>query len=318
MNCNDVRNILSDLIDVRNGEIPPVGVSLLAEPEVRANAESHLASCSDCRAELAALEDVGSVFGDFNVGELPAQHFSNYGQIIRDRIAKSEPKIVQLRPTGVSRWWKTGASFAAAACVAVMLMNYVPKAGNKIKPERNSAGIAKGTPNAVMPKIFAPSQMNIFPVAQTGNPSPSKATYDPAQPKVALDQLLLLEKKYGSVMVSDPIPEDGRPLFGAVIKTTRDEDRNIPKMGSLGLTVYDLVPDSVANEMGLMKNDTIIRINDVNLNSGGVEDAAKFISVVQNLGQGAVITIDLVRQDKSGILYIQRRGVLGQPKAVFE
>src|SRR5436853_3038300 len=59
MTCVEVRDILSDLIDVRNGEIPPVGASRLSEPEVRADAESHLAGCAECRAELIVMEEVG-------------------------------------------------------------------------------------------------------------------------------------------------------------------------------------------------------------------------------------------------------------------
>ena len=43
MICSDVREMLSDLIDVRNGEMPHMGESRLAESDMRAQTKAHLA-----------------------------------------------------------------------------------------------------------------------------------------------------------------------------------------------------------------------------------------------------------------------------------
>jgi len=320
MTCTEVRDILSDLIDVRNGEIPPVGVSRLSEPEVRADAESHLASCADCRVELVILEEVGSVFSDFNVGELPTQHFANYGQVVRDRMAKNDRKITPIRASFAKQWWRVAASTAAAACIAFAVMHFVPK---KAKSQ---------VVTTIPPKIVRPykdTPIPLIPLNPTGNSINDGVNlvnqgFEPQvreqmhQSKVSLNELLEYEKKFGSVALTDTARGNEGPLLGAVIKTIRDQDRDLTKIGSLGLRVYDIVPDSVANEMGLMKGDTIVCINGLNVNSGGVEDAVKFITAIANLGKGAAVTIDIVREDRSGVLYIQRRGVLGQPKAVFE
>ena len=333
MTCTEVRDILSDLIDVRNGEIPPVGVSRLSQPEVRADAESHLASCSDCRGELVILEEVGSVFSDFNVGELPVQHFANYGQVVRDHMAKSNfspvaqsnnQKIVPIRApgraAGFARWWKVGASAAAAAAIAFSVMHFMP---HKVKKDTQVAIADRVAPAKISrPDTPIPTFTNnksisgMLAVNQAATGTHVRELVP--QGKMSLDDLRRYEKKMGSVILSDSSPDSASPLLGAVVKTIREEDRDLTKVGSLGLHVFDVVPESVANEIDVRKDDTIVCINGMDVNAGGVEDAFKFITAIQNMGKGAVITIDIVRQDKYGVIYKRCRGVLGEPKAVFE
>ena len=315
MTCIEVRDILSDLIDVRNGEIPPVGASRLSMPEVRADAESHLAGCTDCRAELIILEEVGNVFADFNVGEMPAQHFADYGQVVRARMAmQTERKIIPIRAGRQTGWWKIGASAAVAACAVFGFMHFNPKT---IKTRQNTA-IASKSPklDTRIPSFTQPTPMNVLNVA-VGQPK-RDWIYNPEQPKLVMEELNNNETRYGYLILGEKVAPTQMPLLGVLLKTTRDEDRDMSRKGQFGLKVFDIVPDSVANEMGLLKDDEIVCINGMNVNSGSVEDAVKFLEVIHNLNKGAVITVDVVRQDKAGVLYTQRRGVLGEPKAVFE
>ena len=315
MTCIEVRDILSDLIDVRNGEIPPVGASRLSMPEVRADAESHLAGCCDCRAELVILEEVGAVFADFNVGEMPAQHFANYGEVVRARMAtQAERKIVPIRAGRRTGWWKIGASAAVAACAVFGFMHFNPKT---IKT-RPTTAIASRSPklDTRIPLFTQSTPVDVINVA-AGLPK-RDWVFNPEQPKLVMEELNSNETRYGYLILGEKVAPTKSPLLGVLLKTTRDEDRDMSKKGQFGLKVFDIVPDSVANEMGLMKDDEIVCINGLNVNSGSVEDAVKFLEVIHNLNKGAVITVDVVRQDKAGVLYLQRRGVLGEPKAVFE
>ena len=313
MTCIEVREILSDLIDVRNGEIPPEGASRLSQPEVRADAESHLAGCGDCRAELVVLEEIGGVFADFNVGELPAQHFAEYGSVVRKRIA--DEKIVPIsatRKTSRFGWWKMAASASVAACCAFAVIRLYPK-----KPAKHPAlaVIPKAKENTPIPLSMLSTPMSIY---NDAHPAGIKRdwTFNPSQPKKMLDELRSNEGLYGYLILEEP-PEKS-PLLGVQLRTMRDVDQDLSKNHSMGLRVHDIVPDSVASEMGLMCNDMIVCINGMNVDTGSVDDAVRFLTVIHNLGDGAIITLHIVREDKSGVLYMQRRGVLGQPKAELE
>src|SRR4051812_21562681 len=61
---------------------------------MRAAVELHVAACEPCREELNDLQEVGAAFSEFSVGEVPAQHFADYGQRIRARMARSEPGVI--------------------------------------------------------------------------------------------------------------------------------------------------------------------------------------------------------------------------------
>src|SRR3954463_9930349 len=135
--CSDVRELLSDLIDARSGEIPHPDGTRLAEPGLRAAVELHVAACISCREELEDLQEVGSAFSEFSVGELPAQHFADYGQRVRERMARTEPGVVSgayaLRVAGTPavkppRKWRAVAfavSTLAAACVVFAISSTV-------------------------------------------------------------------------------------------------------------------------------------------------------------------------------------------------
>jgi len=62
--CMEVRELLSDVIDARRGEIPHPEGTVLAQPGMKAAVELHLAGCGPCRDELAAMEAIGAVFAE--------------------------------------------------------------------------------------------------------------------------------------------------------------------------------------------------------------------------------------------------------------
>ncbi|HLX62500.1 MAG TPA: PDZ domain-containing protein [Planctomycetota bacterium] len=313
MTCGEVREILSDLIDVRNGEIPPAGASRLSEPEVRADAESHLAACSECRAELAILESVGDVFAEFSVGELPAQHFSDYGKLTRERMARKERKITPLHAP--RRWWKAGASMAAAACLAFAVLHFMPKKGIvKPPPEKQLATVS---PRELKTGDLVRTPFKVSNVWRAGTRGYNEAMeYDPAKPNM-LDKLQNDEGKSGYLFTGENVQAGESPLLGVILRTTRDEDQDLSKRGSLGLRVYAVVPNSVAYELGVLRRDVIIGINGMSVDSGSAADAAKFWAALNSLGKGAAFTLDILREDRTGTLCIRRTGVLGQPKAAF-
>ncbi len=256
------------------------------------------------------LEDIGSVFTDFSVGELPAQHFSDYGEVVRRRMKQeNERKITPIRAATHSRLWKACATAAAAACLTFAALHFVPSifASSKLKlvgarPARDFTPIPPSTRLTPI-KVFN----DLYPAAT------KTREFDPEQSKGLLNELQNDESKYGYLI----FPE--MPLLGIQLRTMRDMDRDVSGNNArLGLRVHANVPDGVANEMGLREGDVIVCINRMNVNSGSAEDAVHFLNAVNNLGKGAVVTIDFLRQDKCGVQYVQRSGVLGEPKATFE
>jgi S1-C subfamily serine protease len=83
------------------------------------------------------------------------------------------------------------------------------------------------------------------------------------------------------------------------------------------LRVFDVAPNSVAYEMGVLRRDVIVAINGMKVDSGMANDARKFLTALNNLGKGAAIVLDILREDKLGLIYIRRNAVLGEPKTLF-
>lgn len=92
--CDEVRDLLSDVIDARRGELPHPDATRLAVPGMKASVELHLVACDPCREELIALEEVGAAFSDFAVGEPPVQHFADFGARVRARVAAEKPVVL--------------------------------------------------------------------------------------------------------------------------------------------------------------------------------------------------------------------------------
>src|SRR4051812_23404820 len=92
LSCSEVRELLSDLLDARRGELPHPDGTRLAEAGVRPGMELHLAACDGCRREMGDLEDLGMAYAEFAVNEVPAQMFSDYGRKVRDRMNRRAAK----------------------------------------------------------------------------------------------------------------------------------------------------------------------------------------------------------------------------------
>ncbi|MCW8133754.1 MAG: zf-HC2 domain-containing protein, partial [Planctomycetota bacterium] len=138
LECAQVRDHLSDLLDLRRGETPPPGATPLSEPAYRTQVETHVNACPECRNELYTLGDLGRVFSEFDVGERPAQDFDGYAKAVRARL-NGQGKIIALpgralrprerRSMGWRGWTGVGLTSAAAAVLAVSLLGYLKADG---------------------------------------------------------------------------------------------------------------------------------------------------------------------------------------------
>ena len=321
MTCMETKDLLSDLIDVRSGEMPCIGDSRLAENGMRAETEAHLASCPDCRAELAVLEAVGDVFADFNVGELPAQHFAEYGQIVRARLNRGSIIQMPLRANRASRWMKFAGAAAAAACLTFAVVHFMPAKSKQLSISPGTQVAAKPAPRTTwtpIPPSNTETRLKFMPPINGVLPAtvqPRDFVFNPTEPKSILETLSNDELRYGCVILKEnPLP-GSNSLLGLALRTTRDKDRDLSNKDSLGLKIHDIEPDSVASEMGLRTNDLIVTFNGMGIDSGGPEDAVKFLTAVHHLGKGANVDIEFVRRDENGLAFHVRKGVLGDPHA---
>lgn len=321
MTCQDVREVLSDLIDVRNGEIPLPGTSRLAENDMRAETEAHLAMCPACRSELNDLEMVGEVFAGFSVSELPPQHFENYGAKVRERMKRDN--IIRM-PVRANRfgWWKMAASAAVAACAVfgvVRIYKHNPMAGKEIsdnntqptaKPKSRPARTNPAPTQRETPLIWYPPSNDAQFAGQRND-----LLYNPSKPKPVVDTLTAQERKYGYIVMAENPPAGQMPLLGVTLRTMRDMadgDVDLSKRG-LGLKIHSIQPGSVGYEMGLRTGDLLVTFNGEPIESGGAADAVKFLMAVHNAGKDADCTIHFLRRDEFGQAFFVRKGVLGDP-----
>lgn len=318
MTCNETKELLSDLIDVRAGEMPGPGESRLAELGMRAETEAHLASCPECRGELAVLEAVGDVFADFNVGELPVQHFETYGQVVRARMNRGSIIQMPRRSSRASRWMKFAGATAAAACLAFAVVRFMPAKSKQIALSPGTSVVIKSAPHTSWTPIPSSNSETRFKVMSPINgvmPAKQDFIFNPSEPKSIVDTLTNAELRDGYVVLKEnPLP-GANSLLGLALRTTRDKDRDLSNKDSLGLKIHDIEPDSVASEMGLRTNDLIVTLNGMKIDSGGVEDAIHFLAAVHHLGNGANVDIEFIRPDEFGMAFHVRKGVLGDPHA---
>jgi hypothetical protein len=285
---------------------------------MRSAVELHLASCSACREELHVLEDVGSAFADFNVGEPPAQYFADYGAKVRARMQRTQPGLATgaytLRPAGAAasekraNWWRYATVFSVSAMAATFVMmfaavKFVKKGPG---PKVDAPGIATIIRNKALPKMLV---MPGVQRASLGSPAPVEYVHDPLAPDLA-QTLQKDEQRYGYFVFGEKTVGDDKPLFGAMLKTTRDVDRVVGD--SIGLMVYDVVPGSPAERMGLRRNDIIVDVNGAPIENGGAKDAVKFLLSLRESGANSPITLQIVRPTRGENLYMLKRGTLGE------
>lgn len=314
--CSDARELLSDLIEVRCGEIPHPDGTRLSEPGMRAAVELHVAACEACRLEFHAFEEIGAAFSEFSVGEPPAQHFANYGQRVRSRMARAEPGVISgayalrstdappaAKPRRALRFAAFAVSTLAAACVVFAISRNVPR-------QNPGSKLAVATP-AKKVRVFTPktpSQMRVF-IPGGAQTVSQEFVRNPDEPKF-LQTLQDDEKRYGYFVFGEKTLGEDKPLLGVYLKTTRDEDRVAGE--KIGLMVYYVVPGSPAAAMDLKPNDYIVDINGVPIADGGAKDAVGFLSKIRAEGPGKPLTIHIVRPIGNEHLYMVKQANLGE------
>jgi len=320
--------VLSDLIDLRRGEFPHPDGTRLSEPAMRPAVQLHLAACVACRDELEVLESLGSVYAEFSVGEKPAQSFENYGAKVRARMAGenvTESRVLPLRGRRFS-WVALVASGLAASLAVVVLSRNVGRipttsASNVALPaktEMKSPVSPPGSAGANV-RVAAKEFKEKIPLnrgLRVMMPRQTERGVELVSRDMPMDQVNELppEGQVGFLVIGEQPNMLEPPLLGAYLKTTRDHDK-VEGQEPGGLMVYDVLSGSPAQLMGLKKNDYIVSMNQTDFNHGSREDALKFLSMVEQAGNGAPVTIMVVRPEGSQYCFMKPfNGVLGEYK----
>ena len=310
LTCEEAREMLSDLIDARRGELPHPEGSKLAESGVRPAMELHLAGCDGCRRELHELEQIGLSYASFSVNEAPAQMFSEYGRKVRERMnGKKGGKVVDAQPlfTRIQKYWIAGALSSAAVAAWALV---VTSGALKVEPPESSgvSGIQTALKETKERAVNPYEDLPRLPASNIvyEDPSSGGRTYNvSAQNPSELRQIQQHEGRSGYLL----FPE---PLLGVRLKTTRDIDR-VADEGPGGLMVDRVIPGSPAWQMGLRKNDHIVTLNGEAIKDGGAMEAVQFLCKVRELGAGRNIELHIVRPVNSEYLFLKpTSGVLGQ------
>lgn len=161
MKCSEVRELLSDLLDIQRGENPSPDVSPLGRPETRSAVEKHVDDCLDCSEALHELEELGAAFSDFNISEKPTQDFADFGSVVRERMGQKGPRILpeerrDASPFGRQSWWTMLISSVAAVVVVGVLVHSLWNSPNR--PTTTSPEIADVSPNSERPLETARSE----------------------------------------------------------------------------------------------------------------------------------------------------------------
>jgi hypothetical protein len=314
LKCIEVRECLSDVIDARRGEIPYPGATRLAEPGIRAAVELHLAGCPECRSELAMLEDVGAAYSDFSVGEVSVQVFADYPRKVRARLAREDAERRAAERTKFlalnrRRIWTTLAASGIAASLLVVAYGRIKPNSAKSPIVSSVPGIWEDDPPALSsnPRKTAP-----FLVQRTDGVQFAGIGQTNSNPEDQLKQIQEQERNFDSLIVQENPALHDQPLLGALLRTSRDPDK-VEDDGAGGLTVYDVVPGSPADVMGLQKNDRILEINGTRIEHGRISDAVRFLSGINELGRGATVRLLVVRPQGSQWWFMRpMKGVLGR------
>jgi hypothetical protein len=307
--CSQVRDLLSDLMDVRRGEVPYPDGTPISTSGMRAALESHLAGCANCRAELLVLEETCSAFSDYSVSELPAQHFADYGARVRARM--NQKPVFQMRSARRNRWLGAVAALSAAACLTFVVgRTLLPRFSHK---HDNVVALNDVPPAKSITGFSVPTSPARFIVKspQNGVLQASEILVDPNRPS-SYDKLKQDENLYGYLIFGEGLEHGNHPLLGINLKTTRDTDRIKNEM-PVGLMVWSVEDGSPAQRMGLRRGDLIVQANDLVFNNGGAEEAANFLTALAARESGSPIQLHVVRPVGNQYLYLKpRNGILGQ------
>lgn len=290
--CPQAQELLSDLLDVRRGEIPAQGASVLADPAARARLETHVDACAECTRALNDLTEVGAAFAEFSVGEKPAQDFADYATLIRERIVAEggetrplfpELKLVSPAPAPApkrspnwSAWLGMAATSAAAAAVMVGMLNWGP---SNVEPSAIDNG--PNTPMASNLNVNVPSDA-IVPI-QRDNPIL----------KVGAEQLNMAEPKAANISLKAELSNPTlQQLLGIDLGLLANEpDADSPK----GLTICRVYEGSPADAAGLRRGDRLTALNGAELGHTSDVEAKVLLRGLMTIGEGNIAQIDYAR-----------------------
>jgi hypothetical protein len=309
LSCDDVREMLSDLIDARRGEIPHPDGTQLSTAGMRPMVELHLAGCAPCRDEMKTLEEVGAAFRDFSVGELPAQMFAEYGQKVRARMAgDGVENIVRVPQRSWRRraaWLAMTTSGVAAACLALIFG--LRNTDNRHLSRNRNLAVAESEPKRHIVQATAGIQYH----RPTASGFETVSLRDEA---ADLQEVQRDEGRYGSLTFSVP-------LLGVFMKTTRDADSLYGRQQA-GLMVARVVPGGPADMMGLQPNDIIVTLNTVDsagnnhemlaMRDGGAAEAISFLKNLKLMGAGTTANLHIVREVQGQYLFLTPTATLGE------
>lgn len=329
MTCAEVLPLLADWPDVLRGEIPPAGVSPLAESACREGVEAHLSVCAACRAEVRELSEVGLAFAEFDVGERPAQDFERYAQAVRARMSSDE-KVIPLprrgsapgrerqAPGWLSWLGLTGASAAAAVLAVMASAQFFPAAQRAplVIQQESAAEVAQGEGSKLfadlkpLPRQQPFRQLSANPVETVTFGLRSQAVgeqvvnlgRDAADTVKYLNQTL---EREGTVLFLEKTAGDAPQRLGALLAVSKDEKAN-PEGCQNGLAVFDVLPGGPAYLAGVRKGHYIIAINGLRFEKSTLPEAIKFINALHQLDQGETIQVDYA--EFIGSDWVIRRG----------
>ena len=313
LTCTEVRDLLSDVLDARRGEIPHPDGTALAESGLWPAIELHLAACESCREELFVLEEIGAAYAEFSVSEQPAQHFADYGPRVRARLHQNGAAEGATRFGTFYRrrrgWLALGLSGLAAASVAIAIARSLDVRQASEQPLAQNEFRPVALPAATGGELtLRRSERNSPPRIHVGLPTKdgvqTVSLENPFEPN-SIQKLRQQEGRLGYLYF--PVA-----LLGLSLKTTRGQDHPAGA-DPVGLKVDRVAPGSPAAAMDLRQGDCIVTLNDMAVRDGGTEEALKFLSNISEFGPGKEVSIDVVRPVGSQFLYMKRKyGVLGQ------
>lgn len=329
MTCAEVQPLLADWPDVLRGEIPPVGVSPLAESACRDGVEAHLNACAACRAEARELSEVGLAFAEFDVGERPAQDFERYALAVRARMSSDE-KLIPLPRRGSTparerqapgwlSWLGLAGASAAAAVLAVMASAQLFPAAQPVPLVIQQEAAAEVGESEIL-KSF--KDLKPLPRQQTLRPltvNPVETVTFGLRSQAVGEQVVNLGRdatdtvKYlnqtlereGTVLFLEKTPEGTPQRLGAVLAVSKDEKAN-PEGCQNGLAVFEVLPGGPAYQAGVRKGHYILAINGMRFEKSTLPEAIKFINALHQLAIGEHIQVDYA--EFIGSDWVIRRG----------
>lgn len=327
LSCSGAREHLSDLLDIRRGEMPAAAATPLADPLLRTRVEEHVDGCPDCRLELQALSEVGLAFADFRVGERPAQDFDGYAKAVRARISGGGKVIplpgratVRAREIRAPGWRSLVGVAVSSAAAAVLAVTMLPHLLSGHKAKRTPAPVAvesvvdtsgdrwtnmQPVPNPQAPKFVDVGLSDQAQFIMRGKAGGNQTVQLGKNSGDTLKYLKQTVEREGMVLFMERPPEGETQHLGAALAVSTDEKAN-PEGCQKGLAVWDVMEGGPGYKAGLRKGMYILNINGVDFEKSTLPEAIKFINVLHQLKKDELVQVDYAQFD--GNDWVIRRG----------